>query len=428
MLKSLMESKPSKLFFSPILVEETEKIVVLNVDKFPDLPNQLAMIQIQKRDLAIAKLIQPLIKNHLDTITVNYYSEIQKEVSLLKIIDDNSSVERLKGTLKRHLYELFDGKIDDEFIQQRHRIAEVHVHIGLQTKWYMAAFQSLFSTFVDIMQTYIGDKKELIEAVNVISKLLNLEQQLVLEAYEKEVDRKKNIHDRVAKTVEDLSTITEQTNASVNTLSERTEAMLSMAQIGLRSAEEVQTRSMQGQQKIEEHQSEMNTILEHTRSITDETVRLKQLSEEIDGVAKMVKKISDSTHILGINAGIQAAHAKQHALGFRVIADEVKRLAEQTRDNVTEVSMLIEKTTSQVNRVATMNIEVHKLTQSGIETMYEIIEFFTRILSEIHMNKEQNKQIERELDFFVTHFGEINRAVSQLAHTTSGLTVILNEL
>ena len=92
----------------------------------------MAIIQLTKRDLAIAKIIQPFIGEEIELLTTNFYEKIQLESSLQDIIESHSMVERLKQTLKKHLYERFEGRIDRAFIEQRNRVAHVHVRIDLK--------------------------------------------------------------------------------------------------------------------------------------------------------------------------------------------------------------------------------------------------------------------------------------------------------
>ena len=431
----LLLKKKSQIIQLFNTIEELENKVVLDTSLNQDLANQLSIIGLTRRDLGIAKVIQPFIAEHLETITENYYKEIRKEASLLKIIDDNSSVDRLKQTLSRHIYEMFDGKIDREFVRQRNTIAHVHVRIGLKTKWYMAAFQSLFTTFVSILKNDISDKEELLEAINVVSKLLNLEQQLVLEAYEEEVERvkkeeqrKKQIGERVAATAQELSAVTEETSASVTTLTEKTKMMVELATLGVQSAEEVQSRSSQGKEGIDIQQVQMQNIMHHMSAITTEIKDLKSISQEIDEVVKLVKGIAEQTNLLALNASIESARAGEHGKGFAVVANEVKKLAEQTKASVVNVSDLIKKTNAQIENVTSKSFEVNELVKSGSDKMDQITDFFDRILEEVDKSKQQSKLIETELESFSKYFEEIDRAVDHLAITTDNLTQITQDL
>ncbi|CAH2714136.1 Heme-based aerotactic transducer HemAT [Neobacillus rhizosphaerae] len=411
-----------------------EKEVVLD-SNHSELQKQLSIIQLTTRDLAIAKTIQPFLKEHLDLIVTNYYNSIQLEPSLKKIINDNSTVERLKVTLKKHIFELFDGKIDDKFILQRNQVAHVHVRIGLKTKWYMAAFQSLFTTIVSVLQQYITDSNELIEAINVVAKLLNLEQQLVLDAYEEEMERikleeqqKKHLRERVTHTAAELSVITEQTSASVSQLTQKTESLVDLATSGVRSAENVQTRSMQGKERIDEQQAQMDNILVHTQDITSEIKHLEEISAEIKDVLGIVKGIANQTNLLSFNAAIESARAGEHGRGFAVVANEVRKLAEQTKLSVSNVTELIQKTNTQIISATSKTVQVNELVQDGFQKMNEIADFFNQILNEVNQSKQQNKHIENELESFAGYFEEINSAVGNLANTSKELAQIVQDL
>lgn len=416
-------------------LQSVEKEVILDLDCFPDLSNQLAIIHLGTRDLAIAKIIQPYFKDYMDTIVTNFYDHIQKERSLQKIIYDNSSVDRLKETLKKHLFELFKGVIDAEFVKQRYRIAHVHVLIGLKTKWYMGAFQSLFHTFSNILQQYIEDKEELLEAINVVSKLLNLEQQLVLEAYEEEMERlkseeqeKKQLRVRVSTTAKELSAVMQQNRASVSSLTEKTTFMVELAKSGVEAADKVQNKSIQGKTGIDEQQAQMNNILIHTEAITSEIQLLHDNSLKIDEVVQIVKKIADQTNLLALNASIESVRAGEHGRSFAVVANEVKKLAERTKASVTDVSELIRNNNAQVKNVTDMTVQVNDLVQNGFKKMNEITESFIKIMEEVELSKMQSKFIKTELESFASYFEEINQSVSHLAQSTVELTKIISDL
>ena len=150
--------------------------------------------------------------------------------SLTDIISKHSSVDRLKQTLYNHLYELFNGVIDKTYIEKRKKIALMHVKIGLEPKWYIGAFESLFfelSNFIFELNISNDDRRD---ALNAINKILNLEQQLVLEAYEQEnirqrshvISSKQKLQENVHNIVQNLSSVSDETNASIDQLTVQT--------------------------------------------------------------------------------------------------------------------------------------------------------------------------------------------------------------
>ncbi len=145
---------------------------------------------------------------------------------MLNIINENSSIDRLKKTLRQHIVEMFDGIVDESYFAKRTTIARVHVRIGLQTKWYMCAFQDLLLSLMAIIEENVIAKEEVFLAMKAVTKIVNLEQQLVLEAYDSESERlkeiaekqKQSVRDNVASTTQNLAAISEETNASYSTI------------------------------------------------------------------------------------------------------------------------------------------------------------------------------------------------------------------
>ena len=147
------------------------------------------MLHISKEDLQIVKVLQPFIYEEIDWITEKFYSNITKQPNLITIIERYSSIPKLKQTLKTHIKELFSGDMHEDFIEQRVRIAKRHVQIGLHRKWYTAAYQELFRSIMKILKTKITTIDDFSYSINVINKLLTLEQELVIASYESEYER-----------------------------------------------------------------------------------------------------------------------------------------------------------------------------------------------------------------------------------------------
>ncbi|MCY9393707.1 protoglobin family protein, partial [Bacillus haynesii] len=127
----------------------------------------------------------PLVTEHIETIVTRFYKNLEHENSLMEIIHDHSSVDRLKKTLTIHIQEMFSGVIDEAFLEKRIRIAHVHLRIGLLPKWYLGAFQDLLLSMLTIFENALSDE-EYRRSVKAVTKILNIEQQIVLEAFEDE--------------------------------------------------------------------------------------------------------------------------------------------------------------------------------------------------------------------------------------------------
>jgi methyl-accepting chemotaxis protein len=94
----------------------------------------------------------------------------------------------------------------------------------------------------------------------------------------------------------------------------------------------------------------MNLIV-HMDHASEVAGLLDRESREIGKLVDGITRIASQTDLLALNAAIEAARAGQHGLGFRVVAGEVRKLAEQSARSAEEVRAKVRATQEQINRV-----------------------------------------------------------------------------
>jgi methyl-accepting chemotaxis protein len=70
-------------------------------------------------------------------------------------------------------------------------------------------------------------------------------------------------------------------------------------------------------------------------------VQLNQQASQIGAITGLVTTVTNQTHLLALNAAIEAARAGEHGAGFSVVADEVRRLADQTKSSTENIKLLV---------------------------------------------------------------------------------------
>ncbi|WP_369601367.1 methyl-accepting chemotaxis protein [Hahella sp. SMD15-11] len=115
-----------------------------------------------------------------------------------------------------------------------------------------------------------------------------------------------------------------------------------------------------------------NTVraMAEIRDVISETEkRIKRLSErsqEISTITDMIGSISERTHVLALNASMQAAAAGEAGRGFAVVADEVQRLAENSRNSTAQISALVRNIQSETAAaVEAMNRTIGQVVQGS---------------------------------------------------------------
>ncbi len=431
-----------------ILTKKSNAIAVLNPkERYKDevkilLPpdsewqKQLDMISLTTDDLAIIRSLKPFISENIEQIVGQFYKNIEHVPGLMKIIQKHSSVERLQLTLNKHIQEMFDGVIDLEYIEKRRVIAHIHFKIGLQPKWYICSFQDMLLSFLSILDHNIENQKDYQFAVKAVTKLLNFEQQIVLEAFESEQIKERARHEEqkqqialsVGESVEELASISEETSASLQELASKADEVVVFAKDTAESAVDVSKNSLAGKSKLDGHQNMILKVKDQSQQISAELINLEQATVKINDVVDIVTAIAEQTNLLSLNAAIEAARAGEAGKGFSVVAHEVRKLADQTKTSVSGVSELVKNTHKRIEAVSQSVESIHHYINDSVSEANEISDFFVAILSKMDESTDRSGKLEKEVEVMAEVIEELSHAVGQIAVSADSLTDVTKSM
>lgn len=278
-MKRLLRSRKHHGVNQVLLTERLEEMSpVIQVQAGSDLDHQLKMLDISRTDLAVAQVLKPYVEKESTEIIDAFYKNLEHHPPLLEIINENSSIDRLKKTLKRHVVEMFAGEMNDAFIEKRKIIAHIHVKIGLTQKWYIASFQKLFDGLYNIIFRNLHHEEDRLLALKVVNKLLNLEQQVVLEAYDDEVTQMKESSlqsklETVASLEEtsvDLASLAQQTNASFEEMTAQLDVISNNSKTGTTLALEAKDAADEGRVRLEDMGNSVSNMEDSTSKVTED--------------------------------------------------------------------------------------------------------------------------------------------------------------
>lgn len=404
--------------------------VTIDLPPQSELQDQMEMIRFEKEELQVIKALQPIVEENIDMIVSTFYNTILEVPHLKNIIDQHSSIDRLRDTLRGHMIEMFSGKIDEQYVQKRLRVARVHVRIGLEPKWYMGAFQNLQSALLDLVNDHLSNREERYLANKAISKILNFEQQLVLEEYEKENLRlreeqyeevKEEIKGEISATSKELVLLTERTNESVQQVTENVNEVNQAIRDSSQLSEETQNLANSGQRLVEELATVMNSVSIKGEEIQQVIEKLVHSSTEIRKVISLVQHIADQTNLLALNASIEAARAGEYGRGFAVVAEEVRKLAEESRNSVRDITELIEKSTEMTSEVTESIASVQKNVEAGQRSSAETRSTFNEILNSMNQSMIRINQVENDVQKLTQVMEGIRQGTTQVADTAESL-------
>lgn len=375
----------------------------IDLHKFPELKKQLELIGFTVQDMVIVKSFQPHIKGGIDEVVSVFYEKVLAVPSLRLIIDERTKIDRLKQLISTYIIGMFDGEMDEESIQKKKKIAQMHFKIGLEPKWYMGAFQQIQEVIIRLVTADIKPSDQREKAMLIVSRLINFEMQIVLEEYEKENVRlresqyeivKSELKSQIYSISEDLAELTEETSNSIGQVDVNARAIRESIHSNVKSVRQIQSDATAGNAMVLHLESQMKFIAGGTEDMAEIVNQLKVSSNQIINIIEMVKSIAEQTNLLALNASIEAARAGDSGKGFAVVAQEVRKLAEQSKQSVEQITGLVKVSTELTKQAVNTITEVKESVALGLDGSIQTQEQFKKILHSIVENDHHINRVE----------------------------------
>lgn len=402
----------------------------IDLRTYPELEKQLELINLTVQDLTRLHTYQPIVREKIDEIVAVFYENVLTVPTLRKIIEERTNVAYLKRVLAEYIVEMFQRSIDQTSIDKKVKIARIHFQMGVEPKWYMGVFQQIQEVFIELITETLPSWQERKQAIVDITKLINLEMQIVLEEYEKQNEREKQqqyaivkqeLKEKISSISEDLALLTEETSTSVGHVDDNATKIRASIHANVEGVQDIQSFAVLGNEKVQRLEKQIAFINENTEKMETLIKNLKISSTEVIEIIGMVKSIAEQTNLLALNASIEAARAGDAGKGFAVVAQEVRKLAEQSKRSVEQITELVTTSMSLTDKAVNTIEEVRESVTLGMKDSKETQMKFTKILQSIEDNDRHIHTIEMDVEGLVKVIQEIGNDTKKVAATAENL-------
>lgn len=271
---------------------------------------------------------------------------------------------------------------------------------------------------INAMNKMKGNLHQIIGHMTNVSGNLS-KQSRTLSQYSEEVQQGSQ---QIASTMQELSSGAEEQANSASELLEQMNEFESIVTNVLKNQQEVQTFSDSMLTLTEDGSQAMIKSIEKMESIDAKIqgslAMVKGLDTKTNDIAKLInviQEIADQTNLLALNAAIEAARAGEHGKGFAVVADEVRKLAEQVASSVSEITSIIQGIQTESKNVVISLEDGYRNVEEGTETISKTGDIFNELKETIKKVSHKIRGMSESINSVLDNTKKMGESIESIA-------------
>ncbi|MDJ1177791.1 methyl-accepting chemotaxis protein [Roseofilum sp. BLCC_M91] len=401
-----------------------------------------ALVSVQQAQIEIERNWQAYIQTDLTHAEENLVQEIQR-----LFIQANPEIENLEQVLRtgdRTTLDRLDGELYlaiDPITQRIDQLTELQLKVASQERQIAGnIYRETLLVFIPllIVAILVGSPAGFIIIRRGITAALQ-EVIDVIAVSSSEIDSIAQEQERI---ISQQAVSVTQTKMSIDELSQTAKTSAQQAQSTVNNATNALELSEAGNQAAEHTLEDINTLNQQVNMMATKIGELKQHAQEIASISELVSNLGNQTNMLALNAAVEAVRAGEYGSGFGVVAAEIRKLADESRESAVKINHLVNEIQGAIADTVTIADRGKVTVQTSSITLKNTAQSFlgvTQSIQEVFVNNQEtslsSQQQEQAIAQILQAINELNTAakistdgISQLKSGTEQLKIAAEHL
>ncbi|WP_438315772.1 methyl-accepting chemotaxis protein [Sporosarcina sp. FA9] len=261
-----------------------------------------------------------------------------------------------------HAKEIADGNlaVEDSVVKRNDEIGDLGHTLNLVTANLRSMIGTIKTTSVQLTRNSLDTAASLNEMQSAINQMsINMNE--------------------TAASVSDGTINAEQSSTILESLADDLQNSKETADISVANSKITMQTALEGQNRANDTSRDMDRIRNASIETGESIQNLNASTLKIQNITTSIAAIAKQTNLLALNASIEAARAGEHGRGFAIVAEEVRKLAEQSNTEVLEVERLVKDITDRIKHVVASTEESTILIEAGSVTVHQTAQSLSQI-------------------------------------------------